>query len=268
MLVWAPGGEPNLYGVLLAAAGLTLLGAIDDAHSLSVWSRLGGQFLAAIVVVGLLPAEFRLFPGLMPAGVEDALLVIGLMWFVNAVNFLDGLDWMTVVQVVPMTLGIVVLQALGAVPPAIGLLALALLGAMLGFAAFNKHPASIFLGDAGSLPIGLCLALMLIFVAESNLAAALLLSLYTLADATLTLFRRLLAGERISSAHRTHFYQRAVAQGLSVPQVTARVFLLGVLLAVLAIVTVLAGSVAVNVVMLGLGLFATGLTLYALANGR
>ena len=67
------------------------------------------------------------------------------------------------------------LQALGAVPPPIGLLALALLGATLGFAIFNKHPASIFLGDAGSLPIGLCLAFMLIFVAETNLAAALLL---------------------------------------------------------------------------------------------
>jgi UDP-N-acetylmuramyl pentapeptide phosphotransferase/UDP-N-acetylglucosamine-1-phosphate transferase len=246
MFVWAPGQEPKIYGVLLAAAGLTLLGAIDDARSLGVWSRLGGQLLAAILVVGLLPTELRLFPDLMPAGVEDALLVIGLMWFVNAVNFLDGLDWMTVVQVVPITLGVVALQALGAVPPSIGLLALALLGATLGFAVFNKRPASIFLGDAGSLPIGLCLAVMLIFVAETNFAAALLLALYTLADATLTLFRRLAAGEPLFSAHRTHFYQRAVAQGLSVPQVTKRVFLLCVLLAMLA----------------------TGLTLYALANGR
>ena len=66
------------------------------------------------------------------------------------------------------------------------------------------------------------------------LATALLLSLYTLADATLTLLRRLMAGERVYAAHRTHFYQRAVAQGLRVPQVTARVFLLGLLLALLA----------------------------------
>jgi hypothetical protein len=82
------------------------------------------------------------------------------------------------------------------------------------------------------------------------------------------LFRRLAAGEQVWSAHRTHFYQRAVAQGLSVPQVTARVFLLCVLLAMLAIVTVLAHSVAVDFAMLGLGLLATGLMLYALANGR
>ena len=171
----ARGRAETASACCVAAAGLTLLGAIDDAHTLSVWSRLLGQLLAAIVVVGTLPEDFRLFPGLMPAGVEDVLMVIGIMWFVNAVNFLDGLDWMTVAQVVPMTLGVVVLHALGAVPDTVGLLALALLGATLGFAVFNKHPAQIFLGDAGSLPIGLCLAFMLIVVAETNLAAALLL---------------------------------------------------------------------------------------------
>jgi UDP-N-acetylmuramyl pentapeptide phosphotransferase/UDP-N-acetylglucosamine-1-phosphate transferase len=152
--------------------------------------------------------------------------------------------------------------------PLVGLLALALLGATLGFAVFNKHPAQIFLGDAGSLPIGLCLAVMLIYVAEANLAAALLLALYTLADPTLTLFRRMAEREQIFSAHRTHFYQRAVAQGLTVPQVTTRIFLLGVLLALLAIATVPASSLAVDAVCLGLGLMATGLTLHALAKGR
>ena len=184
LVFWMPGAEPKLLGLLVAAAGLILLGAIDDARPLSVWARLLGQFLAGIVVVGALPETFRVFPHLMPAWAEDGLLVLGIVWWVNAVNFLDGLDWMMVAQVVPMTLGIIVLYALGAVPPAVGLLALALLGAVLGFAVFNKHPARIFLGDAGSLPIGLCLAFMLIVVAHSNLAAALLLSLYTLADPT------------------------------------------------------------------------------------
>jgi UDP-N-acetylmuramyl pentapeptide phosphotransferase/UDP-N-acetylglucosamine-1-phosphate transferase len=187
---------------------------------------------------------------------------------VNAVNFLDGLDWMTVAQVVPMTLGIAVLHALGAVPDNVGLLALALLGATLGFAVFNKHPAQIFLGDAGSLPIGLCLAFMLIFVAQSNLAAALLLSLYTLADPTLTLFRRMARKEPILSAHRTHFYQRGVAAGLSVQQVTTRIFLLCFVLAALAVATVLADSPAVDLLCIGLGVAVTALTLFALAKGR
>jgi UDP-N-acetylmuramyl pentapeptide phosphotransferase/UDP-N-acetylglucosamine-1-phosphate transferase len=266
--LWAQGAEPRLLGVLIAAAGLTLLGAIDDADTISVSSRLTGQVLAAIVMIGTLPEQLRLLPGLMPAGVEDALLVFGIVWFVNAVNFLDGLDWMTAAQVVPITLGVAVLHALGAVPWTVALLAHALLGAVLGFAVFNKHPASIFLGDAGSLPIGLLLAFMLIFVAETNLAAALLLSLYTLADASLTLLRRLIAGEHLFSAHRTHFYQRAVAVGLSVPQVTARVWVLGLLLASLAIAAVLADSRAADLLCLGLGIAATGYVLLALSRGR
>jgi UDP-N-acetylmuramyl pentapeptide phosphotransferase/UDP-N-acetylglucosamine-1-phosphate transferase len=266
IFLWAQ--EPRLLGVLAAAAGLTLLGAIDDAYGLSVASRLTGQLLAALVVVGTLPEELRILPGWVPAGIEDTLLVLGIMWFVNAVNFLDGLDWMTVAQVVPITLGVAILHLLGAVPGAVALLALALLGATLGFAIFNKHPASIFLGDAGSLPIGLLLAFMLIFVAEANLAAALLLALYTLADATLTLVRRIVAGERIDTAHRSHFYQRAVAEGLTVPQVTARIFMLEFLLASLAIAAVLAGSPAIDLLCLALGLLATGATLFMLGTGR
>jgi UDP-N-acetylmuramyl pentapeptide phosphotransferase/UDP-N-acetylglucosamine-1-phosphate transferase len=268
IFLWAQGIEPRLLGVLAAAAGLTLLGAIDDAYGLSVASRLTGQFLAALVVVGTLPEELRVLPAWVPAGVEHMLLVLGIMWFVNAVNFLDGLDWMTVAQVVPITLGVAVLHLLGAVPGNVALLALALLGATLGFALFNKHPASIFLGDAGSLPIGLLLASMLIFVAKANLAAALLLALYTLADATVTLFRRILAGERIDTAHRSHFYQRAVAEGLTVPQVTARIFALEVLLASLAVAAVLAGSSATDLLCLALGLLATGVILFMLGTGR
>ncbi len=261
-------GEPSLVPVLLIAFGLTILGLLDDALTLLVSWRFLGQALAAVALVLSMPEGFQLFPGLMPLALERVLIAFGTVWFINAVNFLDGLDWMTVVQVVPIALGIAILNALGAVPATIGVLALALLGAVLGFAIFNKHPAQIFLGDAGSLPIGLCLAFMLIFAAKTHLAAALLLGLYTMADSTLTLFRRMRAKERILSAHRTHFYQRGVAAGLSAPQVTARVLLLQILLVALAIATALFNAPLADLLCLGLGLLATGLLLYALAKGR
>jgi UDP-N-acetylmuramyl pentapeptide phosphotransferase/UDP-N-acetylglucosamine-1-phosphate transferase len=267
LAIWVQEPEPNLVPILATAIGLTVLGALDDAHALPVSWRLIGQMLAALVLVFSLPEGLRVLPGLLPFAVERALIALGAVWFINAINFLDGLDWMTVVQVVPMTLGIVALQVFGVVPESVGLLALALLGATLGFAAFNKHPAQIFLGDSGSLPIGFCLAFMLIFVAQANLVAALLLSLYTLADATLTLLRRLAEGEPIFSAHRTHFYQRAVAEGFSVPQVTARIFLFGCLLAILAVGAALVGSTLVDLAALGLGICATSFMLWRLARG-
>ena len=259
---------PSLIPVLVAAAFLTLIGGLDDAHALAVSWRFAGQTAAALLVVLLLPPDIRLLPDLLPPGVERGLMVLGVVGFVNAINFLDGLDWMTVAQLVPMTLGVAILHGLGVVPASIGLLALALLGATLGFAVFNKHPAQIFLGDAGSLPIGLVLATLLIYVAEAHLVSGLLLALYTLAEATITLGRRLINGERVLSAHKSHFYQRAVGQGLRVPQVTARVFALSLVLMGLAIAAALARSLMVDFVTLGLGTTATAVVLFNFKRGR
>jgi len=260
--------RPSLFPALATAMGLTVLGALDDARAVPVSWRLMGQALAALVIVLTLPEDIRVLPGSVPLVAERGLIVFGTVWFLNAVNFLDGIDWMTVAEVVPMTLGIAVLQLLGLLPPSIGFLALTLLGAMIGFAVFNKHPASIFLGDAGSLPVGLCLAYMLIFVAGIDVAAALLFPLYTLADATITLGRRLIAGDSILTAHRSHFYQRAVVHGSTVPQVTGRVFVLGLLLAVFAITAALTPSVMLDLVLLVAGGAATALLLLRLGQTR
>ncbi|MGC1712693.1 MAG: glycosyl transferase [Methyloceanibacter sp.] len=259
---------PSLVPVLAAASFLTLLGAIDDRHALCVSWRFIGQGSAALAIVLSLPEEVRILPGLLPLGVERALLVIGTIGLVNAVNFLDGLDWMTVAEVVPITLAVAAMQALGVLPAGIGLLSLALLGAMLGFAIFNRHPASIFLGDAGSLPIGLCLALMLIYVADANLAAALLLPMYMVADTAITLIRRMINREPFLSAHRSHFYQRAVSGGRSVTEVTTSIFVLSTALELLAVGVGLANSVALDLIALTLGAAATAATLYWLGRGR
>ena len=268
LVLFATLPPPSLVPVLAGAAVLTVIGGLDDAHALAVSWRLLGQALVALGVVLMLPQDFRLLPDLLPLGVERALLVVGVVGFVNAINFLDGLDWMTVAQVVPMTLGAAILCGLGAVPATIGVLALALLGAMLGFAVFNKHPAQIFLGDAGSLPIGLVLAYVLIYVAEAHIVSAILLALYSLADTTLTLLRRLRAGERVFSAHRTHFYQRAVAQGLRVPQVTVRVFWLGLWLMTLAIAAAMAKSLTFDITALVMGSAGVWFVLFNFAKGR
>jgi len=261
-------GALNFVPVLGAASFLTLIGTLDDAHALRVSWRFIGQTLAALAIVLTLPGEVRILPSIVPLWLERALLVIGTVGFVNAVNFLDGIDWMTVAEVVPITLAVAILNAFGVVPAWIGLLALSLLGAMLGFAVFNKHPASTFLGDAGSLPIGLCLSLMLIYVAKASLVAAILLPLYMVADTGITLIRRIINKEPFLSAHRSHYYQRAVAGGRSVPQVTTRIFLHGLALAMLAIGVTLAPSPLLDFLALALGVFSTGSTLDWLARGR
>ena len=100
---------------------------------------------------------------------------------------------------------------------------------MLGFAPFNRPVAKIFLGDVGSLPIGLLLGWCLLQLAyRQQFAAALLLPLYYLLDATVTLLRRLARREPFWAAHRSHFYQRATDNGFTVWRVVGEVFALNI----------------------------------------
>ena len=92
--------------------------------------------------------------------VEQAFLILGGVWFVNLVNFMDGLDWITVAEMVPITGAIAILGSMR-IAVLVGFVALALCGALLGFAPFNKPVARLFLGDVGSLPIGLLVGWML-----------------------------------------------------------------------------------------------------------
>jgi UDP-N-acetylmuramyl pentapeptide phosphotransferase/UDP-N-acetylglucosamine-1-phosphate transferase len=110
----------------------------------------------------------------------------------------------------------------------------------LGFAPFNRPVARIFLGDVGSLPIGLLFAWLLVLLAgRGHWAAAIILPLYYLADTTLTLLRRMISRERFWVAHRSHFYQRATDRGWSVSEIVARVFAINLGLVALAIVSVI-----------------------------
>ena len=191
------------------------------------------------------------------------------MWFVNLVNFMDGIDWMTVAEFVPVTGAIVLISLAGTIGLLPALVAAALLGATLGFAPFNKPVAQLFLGDVGSLPMGLLLGWLLLQLAgKGHLAAALILPLYYLADATLTLVRRIAKGERIWQAHRTHFYQRATDNGFTVAEIITRVFLVNLALAALALVTVAAPSIVVSLAALAGAAAIVAWLLVTLARGK
>jgi len=198
----------------------------------------------------------------LPLAFERSLIVLAGVWFVNLVNFMDGLDLMTVSEVVPITVALVLLGWLGDLPLSAALVAAALCGAMFGFAPFNRPVAKVFLGDVGSLPIGLLLGWCLLELAwHHQIAAALLLPAYYLADSTVTLFRRIARREPFWSAHRSHFYQRATDNGFTVSRVVGEVFALNLLLALLAVMTVRAGSMTVATLALLAGTIAVSFVL-------
>jgi len=254
--------------VLAAAVGMACVGAADDIRPLAVIPRLLLQAVAVAAVLYALPDDLRVVPA-APWWLERLSLFIGGLWFVNLVNFMDGLDWMTVAEVVPIAAALVLLGGLDALSPAGSIVALALGGALIGFAYFNRPVAKLFLGDVGSLPIGLLLAWLLVLVAGSgHLAAALLLPLYYLADATITVLRRLVQGEPIWRSHRTHFYQRATDCGFTVMQVVTRVFAVNLGLAALALWSAMAHSAAADFVALVCGAALVGWLLRAFTRRR
>src|SRR5882724_5963869 len=232
--------------VLTAAFSLAAVGMIDDLRPIPVFPRLALQLAAVTLLFVALPSQIRILETI-PISLERALLILGLLWFINLVNFMDGLDWMTVAEMLPLSVALAAFAFVGAAPAGVLPIALALAGALLGFAPFNRPIARLFLGDVGSLPIGLVTGWCLIELAsQAHLVAALLLPLYYLADATITLFRRISRGERFWDAHRSHFYQRATNNGFSVSQVVAEVFLLNLYLTGLAVASVVIGSTAAD----------------------
>lgn len=270
-------GEPTLgtsplWLVLAATVFIALVGGADDIWTIQVAPRLLLQAAAVIVVVASLPTDLRVVP-MLPWWFERALLLLACLWFVNLTNFMDGIDWMTIVEFVPIAVGLTLIGLLGVLPTQGVVVALALCGALVGFAPFNRPVARIFLGDVGSLPIGLLFAWLLIMVAgHGHLAAALVLPLYYLADATLTLLRRMKNGETFWLAHRTHFYQIATDRGFSVSEIVARVFGVNVVLVALAVGSVLwqdtFGVALGSAIALGFGAALVGALLWHFARGK
>ena len=248
----------RLSMVAAATLGLAVVGIADDLRPIEAIPRLILQVAAVAAVIATLPGDMRIVPG-VPWWLDRAIILVGGVWLVNVVNFMDGLDWMIVAEIVPVSAGLAALGLLGALPDTATFAALALCGAVIGFAPFNKPVARLFLGDVGSLPMGLLIGWLLALLAGGgHLAAALLLPLYYLADATLTLFRRLAAGEKITQAHRTHFYQRARGGGSSVYRIVGSVFAVNIALVVLALTTVLKNSTVVDVLALAAGAILVG----------
>lgn len=233
-----------LWPVAAGVALLAITGACDDIFHLPVGPRFVLQFVAIALALVAVPDDARVVP-LLPWWAERAALLVAGVYLVNVANFMDGVDWMTVAEVVPVATALWFAAWLGILSPADGALAIAVTGAMLGFAPFNRPVAKLFLGDVGSLPLGLLLFwLLLRLAADGHLVAALLLPLYYVADATVTLLRRLARGENVLRAHRTHFYQRATDLGFSVNDVVARVFVVNLLLAGLALRAISASAIA------------------------
>ncbi len=223
----------------IAGMGFILAGIswLDDIQGLSPGFRLLTH--VAVVIGGMLVVPFPglIFGGLVPPWLDMVLTAVVWIWFINLFNFMDGIDGLAGVGAVTIAAGLFVITRKLGLGEQQMILSLCLGAAALGFLRWNWHPAKIFLGDVGSIPLGYVLGWMLLNLAAAGAwAPAVILPLYFLADATLTLLRRLLRRERVWYAHREHCYQLAVRSGLRHDQVSWIVGVANLFLIMLAIV--------------------------------
>jgi UDP-GlcNAc:undecaprenyl-phosphate/decaprenyl-phosphate GlcNAc-1-phosphate transferase len=203
----ALGGLPMWLAFLLALT-LGAISFLDDLYGLPPTARL----LAHVGAAGSL-LWYVLWPMYV---VELIVLTLAVAWITNLYNFMDGSDGLAGGMSV-IGFGTYAAAAQLGGDAALATLCIALAGASAGFLVYNFHPARIFLGDIGSIPLGF-LAGSLGVVGWRNdlwpLWFPVLVFGPFIGDATVTLVRRLIRGERLSQAHRDHYYQRMVRAGL------------------------------------------------------
>jgi UDP-N-acetylmuramyl pentapeptide phosphotransferase/UDP-N-acetylglucosamine-1-phosphate transferase len=203
----------NLYLALISGLILAIVGFIDDLYDLNPVIRLFAQIIAALLSLYFLKGFNPLFIGRIEIKAWFILIpgaVIGIIWFINLFNFLDGIDGYASLEA--STIAFVMFFITG------NPICLVLLASILGFLPWNWPKAKIFMGDVGSTQLGFVLIVLGIYFhnkTELSIIHWTMLSSLFWFDATVTLFRRWRNGENLSVAHKKHAYQRAVQVGYS-----------------------------------------------------
>jgi UDP-N-acetylmuramyl pentapeptide phosphotransferase/UDP-N-acetylglucosamine-1-phosphate transferase len=200
-----------VWWIVVPTVLLFAVSFMDDLHNLSVKERLLAHMIAATVLV-------------IGANVVDQqgfwiaiILLIAVVWMINLYNFMDGSDGlaggMTLIGFANYGIA-----ALLTHDESFAMMNLAISAAALGFLFFNFSPAKIFMGDAGSIPLGFLVAAMGLCGWQRGdwpILFPMLVFLPFIVDATVTLVKRTLQGLKITEAHRDHYYQRAIQSGMS-----------------------------------------------------
>jgi UDP-GlcNAc:undecaprenyl-phosphate GlcNAc-1-phosphate transferase len=248
----------NLIAIGVACLLITIVGLLDDIYNIKPRQKILGQALSAAVLIfggvgtgmaltilGYFGNDWPLWVLLPVRSVLCLMLVVAAC---NATNLLDGLDGLCGGVTAIIAIGFLALAATLAMwgfKPGLDelrvALCLAMVGAVLGFLPYNIPPASIFMGDAGSMLLGFFVAIgMAMFCLEANprwLAAAVVVFLLPILDTGLAVIRRMLSGKPIFAGDRSHLYDQLVDRGMSVKKVVVLFYVLAAALATIGVLS-------------------------------
>jgi len=205
--------DSALFFALLCGVPISVIGLVDDVVTISAKFRLIVQVASAAMVLVFLGGLQGINIGFVYLSLPilfSILAVIGIVWFTNLFNFLDGIDGYICTEVI--FIGFAFFLLFGEVPPAL------LAAVTAGFLVWNWQPAKIFMGDVGSTLLGFTIGVFAVYYqncGDSSIVIWLMLTSLFWFDASLTLYRRWRNGETLSTAHKKHAYQRIVQSGFS-----------------------------------------------------
>jgi UDP-N-acetylmuramyl pentapeptide phosphotransferase/UDP-N-acetylglucosamine-1-phosphate transferase len=235
------GYQWSAYNVLVLLT-LFCISLIDDFKNIKALYRLAVHFFCIFIYVHFSLLDIvnfvkHIYDPYFTILIYFVLILI-LTGFINAFNFMDGIDGITSVQVIFLTCSLIffnIFLDLGH-----NILFYCLLGTIAGFLVYNWHPAKIFLGDSGSIPLGFLMLYSLIdFAIVGYWVAALILPMYYLLDTSITLFYRVYKRENFWESHSQHFYQKAARNNQSHKKVCFKIILLSAGLFIFSILSII-----------------------------
>lgn len=226
--------ERELYFALLSGSIIAVISLVDDFINIKPIIRLIIHFITAIIA-------FSFLNGLRPLIIPGfelnyniliyPFVIVGIVWFINLFNFMDGVDGFAASEAITLCLVIYFLSG--------NMINLLLISCISGFLFWNWPKAKIFMGDIGSTQLGFILIILGIYFHNSfqfSILNWIMLSSPFWFDATLTLFRRWRNGEKLSQAHRKHVYQRIVQYGFSHLKVNISLFLINLFVFIIILI--------------------------------
>ncbi|MBY0427681.1 MAG: glycosyltransferase family 4 protein, partial [Alphaproteobacteria bacterium] len=196
--------------LMIGTAALITVSWIDDKKSLPARERFMVHVLAVALGLISLPIDHFVFQGVLPLWLDRVVAGFAWIWFINLTNFMDGIDGISGAQSIHTSLAFIIIAAILGSMLQHTIIAECIFGASIGFLIWNWHPAKLFMGDVGSIPLGYLLGfLMMMLAINGYLGVAITIPLYYVADASLTLIRRMIEKKKFWQAHREHFYQQA-----------------------------------------------------------
>ena len=218
---------------------LSLISFINDNKHVSIIYRLIIQIILALLVLLLWEPliNLPLLSNIIPKWIGLTIIILFIIWMTNLYNFMDGIDGISSTQSIIIGIGVGSCLFLSQdVNKLENILAGFFVGAGAAFLIWNWHPAKVFLGDAGSIPIGFINAILILLLFKNDLwYVALILNSYYVSDASITLLKRIINKEKPWEAHKSHFYQKAIKNGNSHSAVCTFIAIHGLLLIALAL---------------------------------